>query len=609
MATIKQNKERISRDIQLKRAMLNKKPKVDVKVVPRWQFPHGAELGYRKQLFKIVSLIEESLTNMLIPRLPILQAELNANRPQLKTDDYLSDLNGIIAGMQVFINKNQNDPKLIASTIGMDISQFNREQMLKIMRRVFGVDVFTHEPWLSDQLDLFATQNVDLIKDLSDKAMGDIKGIVTRGFASGINLKNMTGQLQDRIGFTKNRAKLIARDQTSKLNGQLTQLRQTQNGISKYQWATAGDERVRPSHAEKEGRIFSWDNPPADTGNPGDDINCLIGETKVSSPIYAKKLFRRFYSGKTTKIITSSGEAIVGTPNHPIFTSKGWLPLEKVNIGDDIVCLIQQRSCISKSNDQNTKATFKEIFEFLSILFETNTRNGSTNQFHGDGIINEQVDIIDIDSCLLNNFKIMFDEKACQFIFAEANMALDFLPCNSSINSCLFALGFTSLTAISFFSKLFSLVFGKATHSDAICLRTITKLNTIFCQSKPNTASSNIIFLRQGQDTFTREILFDKLFFIKLLAIWRRSMPTNNIISPIPQNHREIIRMTLQEFGDLTKSQPGLHKLIRIVDKSSSIFSGHVYNLENYYSAYIVPDNMIVGNCRCVGIPILEDLV
>lgn len=285
MATVKQNKERISRDIQLKRAMLNKKPKVEIKTIPRWQFPHGAELIYRKQLFKIVELIEESLTNMLIPRLPVLQAELNSNRPQLKTDDYLSDLSSIITGMQVSIGKNQNDPKLIASTVGLDISQFNRQQMTKIMHRVFGVNVFTHEPWLSDQLDLFAQQNVDLIKDLSNKAMGDIKGIVTRGFASGINLKDMTGQLKDRIGFTKNRAKLIARDQTSKLNGQLTQLRQTENGIGKYQWATAGDERVRPTHAEKEGRIFSWSNPPADTGNPGDDFQCRCTAIPVMSDL------------------------------------------------------------------------------------------------------------------------------------------------------------------------------------------------------------------------------------------------------------------------------------------------------------------------------------
>lgn len=40
-----------------------------------------------------------------------------------------------------------------------------------------------------------------------------------------------------------------------------------------YIWRTAGDDKVRPSHAANEGRIFAWNNPPA-TGNPGEAINC-----------------------------------------------------------------------------------------------------------------------------------------------------------------------------------------------------------------------------------------------------------------------------------------------------------------------------------------------
>ena len=40
-----------------------------------------------------------------------------------------------------------------------------------------------------------------------------------------------------------------------------------------YRWRTAGDDKVRPSHAANEGRIFNWDYPP-DTGHPGEDYNC-----------------------------------------------------------------------------------------------------------------------------------------------------------------------------------------------------------------------------------------------------------------------------------------------------------------------------------------------
>lgn len=40
-----------------------------------------------------------------------------------------------------------------------------------------------------------------------------------------------------------------------------------------YIWRTSGDDKVRPSHAINNGRIFSWDNPP-ETGHPGEDYNC-----------------------------------------------------------------------------------------------------------------------------------------------------------------------------------------------------------------------------------------------------------------------------------------------------------------------------------------------
>lgn len=40
-----------------------------------------------------------------------------------------------------------------------------------------------------------------------------------------------------------------------------------------YVWRTKGDDKVRTSHKENNGKIFTRDNPPA-TGHPGLDYNC-----------------------------------------------------------------------------------------------------------------------------------------------------------------------------------------------------------------------------------------------------------------------------------------------------------------------------------------------
>ena len=40
-----------------------------------------------------------------------------------------------------------------------------------------------------------------------------------------------------------------------------------------YIWRTRNDGKVRSSHADREGQVFAWDDPPVG-GHPGEDYNC-----------------------------------------------------------------------------------------------------------------------------------------------------------------------------------------------------------------------------------------------------------------------------------------------------------------------------------------------
>jgi len=40
-----------------------------------------------------------------------------------------------------------------------------------------------------------------------------------------------------------------------------------------YVWRSVGDSRTRSEHAERDGKVFQWDNPP-EGGHPGDDYGC-----------------------------------------------------------------------------------------------------------------------------------------------------------------------------------------------------------------------------------------------------------------------------------------------------------------------------------------------
>ena len=52
-----------------------------------------------------------------------------------------------------------------------------------------------------------------------------------------------------------------------------------------YEWRTRGDGRVRSSHRENDGQVFSWDNPPP-TGHPGEDYGCRCRAIPVSDDDY-----------------------------------------------------------------------------------------------------------------------------------------------------------------------------------------------------------------------------------------------------------------------------------------------------------------------------------
>lgn len=81
--------------------------------------------------------------------------------------------------------------------------------------------------------------------------------------------------------FAKGRAKLIARDQTSKLYSSLADERMQQNGVDEFEWMHSSAGKVpRKSHVDKDGMVFKlndprlWQGPKADQGPPGWAINC-----------------------------------------------------------------------------------------------------------------------------------------------------------------------------------------------------------------------------------------------------------------------------------------------------------------------------------------------
>jgi len=56
-----------------------------------------------------------------------------------------------------------------------------------------------------------------------------------------------------------------------------------ENPSNYYVWRTKGDDRVRSTHAAREGEVFSWSEPP-EGGHPGEDYNCRCWAERYVPP-------------------------------------------------------------------------------------------------------------------------------------------------------------------------------------------------------------------------------------------------------------------------------------------------------------------------------------
>ena len=261
--------------LQFLAARKKKKIKKKAPVPPRWLYPTNAEKQYDKTLYSLVKELKSLIKEIILPEIPYMIEEVERKMPNdRRADEYLEDLARVVIMINKILEPKIKETIAKADLIWVQISDFNKQQFQKMNHSVFGIDIFVDEPWLLDQLKLFSAQNSQLIKSLPEQELSRVSGIIERGLQQGLRFTDMTESIQKSFGITHRRAKLIARDQTQKLNSSLTKLRQQQVGVEEYEWQTSLDERVRPTHRANEGKIFRWDSPPPITGHPGHDINC-----------------------------------------------------------------------------------------------------------------------------------------------------------------------------------------------------------------------------------------------------------------------------------------------------------------------------------------------
>lgn len=180
---------------------------------------------------------------------PILKAEYTADSPLV--DRIIAALNRMAARFTGTAYANQAH-RLAQSTLSMAEAD-STAAFVSSVNRAVGVDMgrlMTNEG-LQSYLDMAVAENVGLIKSIGSDYFNKIEQTVMDGMRSGESTTVIARRIQTETGSTYKRAKLIARDQISKANSDITRRRQQQAGIARFRWSTSRDERVSGNPAGK----------------------------------------------------------------------------------------------------------------------------------------------------------------------------------------------------------------------------------------------------------------------------------------------------------------------------------------------------------------------
>lgn len=234
-----------------------------------------AESFYRGQLRALVRNMSQQLYAVLRPELTRLKPQYIGDS-MVTLDGWTDDILAVIRRVSSIFATNlfdQQARRVAAGTISRAEAD-NAEEFRKSVNRAVGVDfeLITKPKGMVDYLEASTAENVNLIKSIPQEYFQRVETIVLGGMKSGLAPTAIAKQIQEQTGVSARRAKLIARDQVSQLNSDLTRQRQTAAGIEFYRVETANDQRVSgdPSGKYPNAKISCYGIAKQDVGyGPG----------------------------------------------------------------------------------------------------------------------------------------------------------------------------------------------------------------------------------------------------------------------------------------------------------------------------------------------------
>ncbi len=248
------------------------------KKVPITRFPDAAAITYSRDIRKmILELGDETLKHFEKHVVPLLNDQRQDSTEYL-VDGIFDNIKRMFKALAKKASKSFSERRRLSAARRFvnSVNRFNRHN-IENQLAVRGINLAEREPWLEIFIVKRIKDNVSYIKNIEDDYRSEVENVVRDGVRVGQSIKQIRESILLRVDVAESRAQFLAVDQAGSILGQMTAERHQNIGIEKFTWYDSADERVRKSHKDLNGKIFSYDDPPTVNGRkvlPGEDYRC-----------------------------------------------------------------------------------------------------------------------------------------------------------------------------------------------------------------------------------------------------------------------------------------------------------------------------------------------
>lgn len=309
---------KISRDHQnkIRKKVSNRKKTRDF-ALP--QFPDRIVQDYSKALINEVNAIDRLIKEILFPHLDKITGTKNERLDsKVRMDISLKELSGVRLVAELIrrikskffaetLEEDQEPSQRLFARSARRISekflnqanQFAEKKFVTEFENQTGTKPLPQHLNVKDFIEDATRKNTNLIKTVPQKHFNDIQRLTEAAVSSGQLSSDLKKELIKVAKESKNRFRLIARDQIGKLVAVTSEARQLNLSVTHYIWKTSQDQRVRSfsnsngssDHARLNNALIPWSQAPitifkgkrsGERNHAGMDINCRCG----SQPVY-----------------------------------------------------------------------------------------------------------------------------------------------------------------------------------------------------------------------------------------------------------------------------------------------------------------------------------